>query len=129
MRAAKLGAMRILIVEDNPDVGVTLRMVLQALGHEIRHVHDAETALDVVPAFKPEVIVLDLGLPGMTGHEVAIPLRKASGEGLMIVALTGWGRDEDRERSRQAGIDYHLVKPLNLEVLKEVLKRHPANCT
>ena len=122
--------MRILIVEDNPDVGVTLRMVLQALGHDLRHVHDAETALDVVPAFKPQVIVLDLGLPGMTGHEVAVPLRKAAGdEDLMIVALTGWGRDEDRERSRQAGIDYHLVKPLDLEVLKEVIRRHPANAS
>ena len=118
--------MRILIVEDNPDVGVTLRMVLQALGHEIRHVHDGETALDVVASFKPQAIILDLGLPGMTGHEVASLTRKTCGEDLLIVALTGWGREADRERSRQAGIDHHLVKPLNLEVLKEVLKTHSA---
>lgn len=120
--------MRILIVEDNPDVGVTLRMVMQALGHEIRHVHDGETALDVVASFEPQAIILDLGLPGMTGHEVASFIRKTRGEDLLIVALTGWGREADRERSRQAGIDHHLVKPLNLEVLKEVLKTHPADC-
>jgi CheY-like chemotaxis protein len=118
-------SLRILIVEDNPDAGATLRMILTALGHHLRHVHDGESALDTAEVFKPHAVIMDLGLPGMTGHEAARILRdRPGGEKTLLVAVSGWGRDEDRERSESAGIDAHLVKPLQFEELKALLAAH-----
>jgi DNA-binding response OmpR family regulator len=117
--------MRILIVEDNPDAGATLRMVLSALGHEMRHVHDGESALDIAEKFQPHAVIMDLGLPGMTGHAAARILRdRPGGENLLLVAVSGWGRDEDLSRSIDAGMDAHLVKPLDFSELKSLLALH-----
>jgi two-component system CheB/CheR fusion protein len=87
-------------------------------------VHDGPAALEAVPAFQPEVVLLDIGLPGMDGYEVARALRQQPAlDKLLVVAMTGWGQAEDRRRSHEAGFDLHLVKPVEPEVLREVLER------
>jgi two-component system CheB/CheR fusion protein len=113
---------RILIVDDSPDAIRTLEVLLSRLGHEIRSAADGPAALEAVGAFSPDLVILDLGLPGMDGFEVARRLRadpKASG--LTIVALSGYGQEDDRRRCREAGFDDHAVKPVDLDRLRELL--------
>jgi CheY-like chemotaxis protein len=117
-----MASKRILIVEDNVDSGTTLQMVLNALGHDVQFVPDGESAMPMVPRFRPQIVILDLGLPGMQGHEAARRLRELDKQGKMvIIALSGWGRESDVESSKAAGIDRHLVKPLDLEALKQAI--------
>ncbi len=113
----------ILIVDDNIDAALTIRTLLEAVGHDVRTAHDGRTAVEVARTFRPGCIVLDLGLPGMNGFEVASAIRKVDGlENTMIIALTGYGNESDRIRSRAAGFDHHLVKPLNFDVLRALIK-------
>lgn len=123
-------ARRILIVEDNVDSAMSLMMLLEALGHAVEVVHDGEAAVDAAAARRPEVILMDIGLPGISGYDAARKIRGASrGESganaPLIVALTGWGQEQDRRRSVDAGIDHHLVKPLDLEKLRRILAAAP----
>ncbi|MFO0845599.1 MAG: response regulator, partial [Gemmataceae bacterium] len=113
---------RVLAVDDNRDSAKTLTRILQVLGHEVRTAHDGEEALSLAEQFSPEIVLLDLGLPGMDGLEVARRLR-ASGSfgGTVLIALTGYGSPEDRAHSREAGFNAHLVKPVDLEALKTLL--------
>ena len=114
---------RILVVDDNVNAADTLgRLLSRHWGHEVRVAYDGPTALEVARSFQPEVVLLDLGLPGMDGCEVARRLRDDPGmAGAVLVAVTGWGQESDRELSRSAGCDHHLVKPVGLETLGEVL--------
>jgi CheY-like chemotaxis protein len=96
---------------------------LKTWGHEVHVAHDGPAALEAAQSHAPEVVLLDIGLPGMDGHEVARRLRAASPNGLEIVALTGYGQEEDRSRSREAGFDDHLVKPVDPEDLRRILGR------
>jgi CheY-like chemotaxis protein len=113
---------RILVVDDNVDAAESIAMLLGMQGHEVRSVHSAEDALDVVPNFKPDVVLLDIGLPGMDGYEVARRLRSDQAiERLRLVAVTGYGQQEDRDRARAAGFDEHLVKPVEPETLDAFL--------
>jgi PAS domain S-box-containing protein len=116
-------ARRILIVEDNVGTAKILSRLLSKLGnHEIRMVHDGLSALEAAKAQRPEVVLLDIGLPQMDGYEVAQRLRQQPGfQETVLVALTGYGTDEDRRRSTEAGFDHHLVKPASLENLRRVL--------
>jgi len=114
--------LRILIAEDNRDSADSLKMLLELLGHEVKVAYDGESALEMATAQPPDVLFLDLGLPGMSGHQLARRLRaEPQGARVRIVALTGWGHSADRERSARAGIDHHLVKPPDLAVLKQML--------
>jgi len=115
--------LRILITDDNRDSAESLAMLLQLSGHEARTAADGEEALAAAQAFRPEVIFLDIGLPrGMDDYEVARRLRQLAGlETAVLVAMTGYGQDEDRERSRKAGFDHHLVKPADLEQVGRLL--------
>jgi CheY-like chemotaxis protein len=110
------GALRVLIVDDNEDALVSAADVLQMLGHEVRTAASGPAALEVVEQFKPDVGLLDIGLPGMDGYELAERLRAKLGgsPGLRLIAITGYGQASDRERSRKAGFDVHLVKPVDL---------------
>jgi two-component system CheB/CheR fusion protein len=118
------GPVRILLVEDNPDAAESLRMLLEILGHQVRVVHDGPSALDVAPEYAPNVMLVDIGLPGMDGYEVA---RRVRGDGglrdVVLVALTGYGRDEDRRQAFAAGFDHHLVKPVDLTALERLVAR------
>ncbi len=113
---------RLLLVEDNPDIGETLRDLLQLLGHRVELVGDGLRAVQAALATHPDAALVDIGLPGIDGYEVARRLRATEeGKGLVLVALTGYGRPEDRDRALAAGFDAHLVKPVDPEELNEVL--------
>jgi PAS domain S-box-containing protein len=103
---------RILVVDDNVDAAESLAMLLQLAGHTTEAVHSGPAALEAVRAFKPEVVFLDIGLPGMNGYEVAQKLREEPDtSGTVLVALTGWGTEDDRQKAKDHGFDHHLTKP------------------
>jgi CheY-like chemotaxis protein len=121
-----LAAQRILIVEDNEDSALSLQMLLEALGYATRVVHDGEGAVAAACAESPDVILMDIGLPRMNGYEAARRIRADCGEKpILIIALTGWGQEDDRRQSEEAGIDHHLVKPLDLGKLRLLLEPAP----
>ena len=116
--AAPLAGQRILVVDDNQDAADTLAMLLDADGAQARAVYDGPSALAALPVLRPHTVLLDLGMPDMDGLEVARRIRADPTQaGVRIVALTGWGQESDRERTRGAGFDFHLTKPVDLEVL------------
>ncbi len=113
---------RVLVVDDNVDAAELLGEVLELDGHQVSVVYDGMAALECVEAFAPEVVFLDIGLPGLDGYEVARRLRRRpGGAGLRLVALTGYGQASDRQRSREAGFDTHLVKPVELDTLRALV--------
>lgn len=112
---------RILVVDDNVDAAESLAMMLSHVGHEVRTAHDGPTGVEQAAVFEPDVIFLDLGMPGMDGYETARMVRDLHGNHKKLVALTGWGQEDDRRRTREAGFDAHLVKPVSLADLQEVL--------
>jgi PAS domain S-box-containing protein len=113
---------RVLVVDDNVDAAVVLMRLLERHGYQAMAVHDGAAALNQAEGFRPDVILLDIGMPGMNGLEVARRLRERNREPRpFIVAVTGWGKEEDESRSREAGFDLHLVKPVEEEKLLEVL--------
>lgn len=114
----------ILIVDDNVEAAETLGMLLEMSGHEIRIVHAGLEAITAIQQQQPELMLLDIGLPGMSGYEVAAAVRgDLHLDRLVIVALTGWGSEEDRRRAEEAGCDYHLTKPINSKDLAYVMER------
>jgi two-component system CheB/CheR fusion protein len=114
--------LRVLVVEDNDDVARSLVMLLELWGHDAKIADRAEAALEAVQTHRPAVVLMDIGLPGMDGYEVAKMLRRQEGcDTPMLVAMTGYGQDEDRRRAREAGFDLHLVKPVDPDVLQELL--------
>jgi DNA-binding response OmpR family regulator len=115
--------LRVLIVDDCPDTAGSLRVLTKLWGHDARTAADGERAIAEAISFQPHVVLLDLGLPRLDGCEVARRLRETPGlEGVMLVALTGHGREEDRARAAHAGFDYFLLKPFNLDQLERLLK-------
>ena len=122
-RAPDSPSMRILVVEDSVDSAETLGELLSRWGHEVALAHDGGTALTVARRFRPQVILLDIGLPDMDGYAVAHRLRGESLGGEILVALTGYGEAQDRARSREAGFDRHLTKPIDPDQLRDLLRR------
>jgi two-component system CheB/CheR fusion protein len=109
---------RVLVVDDNVDAAESAAMLLRFLGHEVEIAHDGPSALEVAGEFRPEIVLLDIGLPGMNGYDVARALRaQPECKGVVIAAVTGYGQDSDRRRTQDAGFDYHLTKPLAPSVL------------
>jgi PAS domain S-box-containing protein len=120
---AERSARRILIVDDNTDSAVSLAMLLQLAGNETYTAFDGLGAIEAVEKHRPEVVLLDIGLPKMNGHDVCRHLREqAWGKELVLIALTGWGQDEDRRKSQEAGFDGHLVKPVDYDGLSRLLR-------
>jgi CheY-like chemotaxis protein len=111
----------VLVVEDNADNRETLVMLLESFGHEVVTAADGPTGVRVAESERPEVAVVDIGLPGFDGYEVCRRLRTLLGEGVKLVALTGYGQAEDRERARAAGFDVHLTKPADINTLAAVV--------
>jgi len=115
---------RILIVDDNKDSANSLSMLLQLMGNETQTAYDGQEGVDVAEAFRPDVILLDIGLPKLNGYEACRSIREQSwGKDILLIAVTGWGQDEDRRRSQIAGFDHHLVKPVNPQELTKLLAR------
>jgi CheY-like chemotaxis protein len=120
-------SLRILLVEDDADAGETLEVLLSEFGYETSTVKDASAALTAAVVLQPQVVLLDIGLPGMNGYELAQELRKRMcSPQLLLIALSGYGQAEDLRRCREAGIDYHFLKPLMVEKLQEMLTDYEA---
>ena len=113
---------RVLVVDDNRDGAASMAMMLQLLGNEVAMAHDGLEAVAAAGAFRPEVILMDIGLPRLNGLDATRQIREQPwGTSISIIALTGWGQETDREHSRQAGCSGHLVKPVNLSDLEKIL--------
>jgi len=113
---------RVLVVDDNKDSAQTLAMMLKIMGNDIRTAHDGLEAVEKAQEYLPNVILLDLGMPKLNGYDVCRRIREeAWGSSMVIIALTGWGQAEDRQRTKEAGFDHHLVKPVDVAKLQELL--------
>jgi CheY-like chemotaxis protein len=111
--------LRILLADDNRDACESLELLLSLEGHEVRATYDGEAALAALAGFRADIALLDIGMPGKNGYEVASEIRRQPrGKEIHLVALTGWGQAEDHRRSEAAGFDAHLVKPIDFEVLR-----------
>jgi DNA-binding response OmpR family regulator len=109
---------RILVVDDNVDSAVSMAMVLEMHGHEVETAYDGESGFMKAVHFRPHLVLLDIGMPGIDGLEVALRLRTLDGgDSMTLVAVTGWGQEEDRRRTRDAGFDHHFTKPVDPEML------------
>ena len=115
---------RVLIIEDNRDAREMFRMMLELSGHEVLEAEEGLSGLALLKTARPDVAVIDVGLPGLNGYEIARRFRQEApdADGVMLVALTGYGTPEARERSRQAGFDHHLIKPVNAEALQGIMR-------
>jgi CheY-like chemotaxis protein len=119
-----LGGLRILVADDNPDAASTLAQLLRLLGHDTRLASDGNAALSEMAAFKPDAAILDIGMPGLNGYEVAQRVRSnAELRRVFLIALTGWGQEGDKTQALEAGFDAHLTKPARIEVIQGMLAR------
>jgi CheY-like chemotaxis protein len=124
--SATHAGMRILVADDNVDAAATLATLLEMMGHEVRHVHDGEAALAETAAFDPRLVLLDIGMPTINGYDVCRQLRAQDpARSRTIVAITGWGQPQDVQRSRDAGFDHHLVKPIDIDQLTTLIDDLP----
>ncbi|WP_332825050.1 response regulator [Ramlibacter sp.] len=122
MPAAAGGALRILVADDNQDAAETMSVLLEVMGHEVRRVHDGEAALDMVTAFDPQLVLLDIGMPKLNGYEACRSIRERDGHAARtLVAVTGWGQPQDLKSSSDAGFDHHLVKPVDIDTLVRLI--------
>jgi CheY-like chemotaxis protein len=109
-------------VDDNHDAATSLARLLQLHGHEVQVAYDGPTALKTASFMRPEMMFLDIGMPGMDGYEVARRIRQTPGlENVVLAALTGWGQQEDRRRTAEAGFDHHLVKPVESTEIEKLV--------
>ena len=114
---------RILVVDDNHDSAMSLGMMLKLMGNETHTAHDGLAAVEAAEKFRPDMILLDIGLPKLNGYDACRRIREQPwSKGIVIVALTGWGQEEDRRRSQEAGFDHHLVKPVEIAALQTLLR-------
>ncbi len=117
-------SVRILVVEDNRDTAMSLMILLAMKGYTVHTANDGLKAVEVAATFEPDVVFLDIGLPGIDGHEVARRIRATSaGKDVRMIALTAWGDEEHRKRSAEVGCEQHLVKPVQLTELMHVLEQ------
>jgi CheY-like chemotaxis protein len=113
---------RILVVDDNQDSADSLTILLCLAGHDVVTVYDGQAGLDAAQSFRPEIVLLDIGLPGLDGYEVARRLRQQGDTyQALIIAITGYGKEQDRHLSQQSGFNAHLVKPIDLDELQEIV--------
>jgi CheY-like chemotaxis protein len=113
---------RLLVVDDNKDAAESMSMLLEMWGHEVAFAYDGPSALETAEQWQPQAVFLDIGLPGMDGYEVAARLRELPQvKDAVLIAITGYGQEDDRLRSRRAGIDHHLVKPVAPDALRNLI--------
>jgi CheY-like chemotaxis protein len=113
----------VLLVDDNRDAADTCALLLELAGHEVRTAYSGRSALEVAESFQPHVGVLDIGMPDLDGYQVARLMRQSAwGKDAVLVAVTGWGRDDDRKRALTAGFDHHLTKPVTGETLQFLIR-------
>jgi CheY-like chemotaxis protein len=114
---------RILVADDNIDAASSLGMLLEMMGHEVCIVHDGVEAVEKATTFRPDIILIDLGMPQLNGYEACARIREQpSNKRTLIVALTGWTQEDKKQRSQRAGFDLHLIKPVELPALEQLLR-------
>ncbi len=116
---------RILVVEDNPDGREMLQTLLELWGFEVQVAEDGPTGVAQALAWRPDVAIVDIGLPGLSGYEVAVQLRARMSGRLLLIALTGFCQPQDRRKASDAGFDHYMTKPADLDMLSELLERDP----
>lgn len=117
--------LRVLVVDDNRDSADTLAMMLRILGHDAHTAYDGQEAVDRTAELAPDAALLDIGMPRLNGYDAAAQIRQLpGGDQMLLVALTGWGQDEDRDRALASGFDSHLVKPIDHQELNKLLQEH-----
>jgi CheY-like chemotaxis protein len=118
-----VSSQRVLIIEDNRDAREMFRIMLELSGHEVLEAEEGVSGLELLKSNRPDVAVIDVGLPGLNGYEVARRFREEpDSSAVVLVALTGYGTPEAQERSRKSGFNYHLIKPANGEALEEIMR-------
>jgi CheY-like chemotaxis protein len=117
---------RILVVDDNADAADSLAMLFEARGDHVRTAYDGVEALEAEDLFRPDTILLDIGMPRLSGYDVARRVRELRGGAVLIVAITGWGQEQDRQRAREAGFDHHFTKPVDIDSLMNIVDRRNA---
>jgi DNA-binding response OmpR family regulator len=122
---------RILVVDDNEDAADSLATLLDVLGYDVRVAYDGPEAIEAADQFRPVAGLLDIGLPRLSGYDIARHIRATRGNEVVLVAITGWGQEDDRRRAREAGFDHHFTKPADFERLvtlvgQELATRQPA---
>jgi signal transduction histidine kinase len=116
------GGLRVLVVDDNQDSADSMALLLQLRGHQVRTAYDGLEAVTVAESFSPSLVLLDIGLPKLNGYEAARRIRQQPGGGdVKLIAVTGWGQEDDKRRAREAGFDHHVTKPLDVSILEELL--------
>ena len=122
MDSSPASRQRVLIVDDNVDTADSMAILLTTMGHEVRAAYNGASAVETAEHFRPDVVLLDLGMPGLNGYETAHYIREETwGKDTVVVAVTGWGSHADHQRSLDAGFDYHLTKPVDPEVLRKLV--------
>ena len=115
---------RVLIADDNEDAGESLAMLLRLDGHEVQVVSNGTDAVALFDRMHPDVAILDIGMPGLSGYDVASHIRRrAAGQGVLVIAVTGWGQETDKARASEAGFDHHFTKPVEPEALSALLAK------
>ena len=118
---ASVAGVKVLVADDNRDAADSLQRILSLYGYQVEVAYDGTAAIRLDGAFHPKVAVLDIGMPGANGFEVARSIRESRGDGVTLIALTGWGQEGDRRRAMEAGFDYHLTKPVDPGALNDLL--------
>ena len=114
---------RVLVVDDNEDAADSLATLLGVLGYTVRVAYDGPDAIVAADEFRPDAALLDIGLPKLSGYDIARHMRSTRGEGVLLVAITGWGQEDDRRRARDAGFDHHFTKPADFDLLMALLEQ------
>ena len=120
---SKFPAVRVLVVDDNEDAADSLATLLDVMGYEVRTAYDGPEGIDAADAFQPTVALLDIGLPKLSGYDIARHIRGNRGEAVLLVAITGWGQEDDKRRAREAGFDHHFTKPADFDALLALIDR------
>ena len=125
-------ATRVLVVDDNEDAADSLATLLGVMGYEVRIAYDGPEAIQAADEFEPAVALLDIGLPKLSGYDIARHVRARRGDDVLLVAITGWGQEDDRRKAREAGFDHHFTKPADFDRLLELIgqelrQRHREN--
>jgi len=114
---------RVLVVDDNEDAADSLATLLGVMGYEVRTAYDGPEAIVAADEFQPAVALLDIGLPQLSGYDIAKHVREHRGGDVLLVAITGWGQEDDKRRAREAGFDHHFTKPVDYAVLLDLIDR------
>jgi DNA-binding response OmpR family regulator len=116
-------ASRVLVVDDNTDAADSLATLLGVMGYEVRTAYDGPEGIEVADEFEPAAALLDIGLPHLSGYDIARHLRSRRGDAVLLVAITGWGQEDDRRRAFEAGFDHHFTKPADFDALLGLIRR------